>query len=76
MPYGRKAEYYHFRQFNPKRLIKKSFRNVPLSHTKYRGKKYKVKGARALVGKLKKTGKSHPYPQSILILKTAWRRRK
>ena len=57
MPYSRKAKYYHHRQRHPNEFIKGSFRNVPISHTKYRGKKFKKKGARAIIGKLKKNKK-------------------
>lgn len=42
-----------YRQLEPSKFIQTSFRNVPLSHTSYKGK---VKGQRAVVGKLK-TGK-------------------
>ncbi len=42
-----------YRQESPKKFIQKSFRNVPISHTNYKGK---IKAQRAIVGKLK-TGK-------------------
>ncbi len=48
-----KKQYKRHRQKDPKLFIKNSFRTVPLSHTKYKGKK---KG-KAVVGKLKKTKK-------------------
>lgn len=52
--YPRKTKRYkRYRQKDPKKFIKTSFRTVPLSHTKYKGKK---KG-KAVVGKLKKTKK-------------------
>jgi len=52
--------------------VKSSFRTVPLHHTKYRGKKYrkwkrKGSGAKAVVGKKKRSGKWGI--QSILIPK-------
>lgn len=46
-------KYIRHRKKSPKLFIKKSFRTVPLSHTKYKGKK---KG-KAIVGKLKKSKK-------------------
>lgn len=68
MPYSESARYEHHRQKNPYDFQKKSFRIVPLSHTKYRGKKFKgKKGAKAVVGKKKKSGKWSI--QSILIPK-------
>ena len=42
-----------YRQEDPGKFIQKSFRNVPISHTNYKGK---IKAQRAIVGKLK-TGK-------------------
>ncbi|MBU2639114.1 MAG: hypothetical protein KKG75_00215 [Nanoarchaeota archaeon] len=47
------SKYKRHRQKSPSLFIVSSFRTVPLSHTKYRGKK---KG-KAIVGKLKKTKK-------------------
>ncbi len=53
--YPRKTEnWLRYRQKEPGKFSEKSFRNVLLSHTKYKGK---IKGQRAIVGKLKKTGK-------------------
>ena len=53
--YPRKTRnWFRYRQKEPGKFSKKSFRNVPLSHTKYKGK---IKGQRAIVGKLKQTGK-------------------
>lgn len=46
--------WFRYRQEEPEKFSEKSFRNVPLSHTGY---KEKIKGQRAIVGKLKKTGK-------------------
>ncbi|MFW9881522.1 MAG: hypothetical protein ACFFG0_51310 [Candidatus Thorarchaeota archaeon] len=43
-----------YRQEEPSKFVQKSFRNVPLSHTNYKGK---IKGQRAVVGKLKTTKK-------------------
>ena len=43
-----------YRQRDPSDFVQKSFRNVPLSHTNYKGR---VKGDKAIVGKLKKTKK-------------------
>jgi len=68
MPYSKKAKYYHIRQKNPKLFEKDSFRVVPLSHTNYRGTKFKKdKNTKAIVGKLKKSGKWSI--QSILVKK-------
>lgn len=39
-----------YRQIEPSKFIQSSFRNVPLSHTNYKGN---IKGQRAIVGKLK-----------------------
>ena len=47
------AKYRHHRQKSPELFIKKTFRTVPLSHTEYAGKKFRVRGAKAIVGKLK-----------------------
>lgn len=47
------SKYKRQRLKEPVLFVKSSFRTVPLSHTTYRGKK---KG-KAIVGKLKKTGK-------------------
>lgn len=53
--YPRKTKnWIRYRQKGPEAFVKKSFRNVPLSHTGYKGK---IKGQRAIVGKLKKTRK-------------------
>jgi len=54
-----------YRQEAPSKFIQKSFRNVPLSHTDYKGK---IKAQRAIVGKLKTTKKWKI--QSILKKKT------
>ena len=43
-----------YRRRAPGDFVQKSFRNVPLSHTDYKGS---IKGQRAIVGKLKKTRK-------------------
>jgi len=53
--YPRKTKnWIRYRQKDPKLFDQESFRNVPLSHTEYKGK---IKGQRAIVGKLKKTEK-------------------
>ena len=53
--YPRKTKnWLRYRQEDPDKFVQKSFRNVPISHTDYKGK---IKGQRAIVGKLKKTGK-------------------
>lgn len=53
--YPRKTKnWLRYRQKSPNLFIQTSFRNVPLSHTNYKGK---IKGQRAIVGKLKKTKK-------------------
>ena len=67
MPYGPKAKYIHHRQIRPGKFVKNSFRIVPLSHTKYKGKKFKGEGVKAIVGILKKTKASEI--QSILVPK-------
>lgn len=54
-----------YRQEDPGRFIQKSFRNVSISHTNYKGK---IKAQRAVVGKLKSTKKWKI--QSILKKKT------
>jgi hypothetical protein len=54
-----------YRQIDPSKFIQKSFRNVPISHTNYKGK---IKAQRAIVGKLKSTKKWKI--QSILKKKT------
>mgnify|MGYP000592534846 CR=1 FL=1 len=67
MPY-KKSKYRHYRQRNPKEFYKSSFRTVPLSHARYKGKKFKrYKNAKAIVGKYKKDKKWKI--QSILIPK-------
>lgn len=43
-----------YRQEDPSKFIQKSFRNVSITHTNYKGK---IKGDRAVVGKLKSTKK-------------------
>lgn len=77
MPYGRRARYYHERQRHPSDFVESTFRTVPLSHTGYRGRKFakwkrKGSGAKAIVGKLRKSGKWGV--QSILIPKRRSRR--
>jgi hypothetical protein len=75
MPYSEKAKYKHNRQKPPKQFNKKTLKTVPLSHTTYAGTKFKVKGAKAVVGKLKpqfrkkgRSGKPTKWAiQSILI---------
>ena len=53
--YPRKTKnWLRYRQVDPSRFIKTSFKNVPISHTDYKGK---IKGERAIVGKLKDTKK-------------------
>lgn len=81
MPYSRKAKYLHKRQRNPKEFAKGTLRTVPLDHTEYEGKLLKVKGTKAIVGKLtKKNGKTcRKYcwkVQSILIPKPLTTKRK
>lgn len=71
MPY-KKSKYERNRQRSPKDFKKDSFKTVPLNHTKYRGKRFKKymysgTSAKAIVGKLKRTGKWSI--QSILIPK-------
>lgn len=53
--YPRKTKnWLRYRQEDPSKFIQSSFRNVSLSHTNYKGK---IKGQRAIVGKLKTTKK-------------------
>lgn len=66
MPY-KNSHYERHRQLPPTRFIRDSFRTVPLSHTDYSGKKFDKEGAKAIVGKLKDSGKWKI--QSILIPK-------
>jgi len=54
MPYSKKAKYTHHRQRKPSQCIKGTHRTVKLSHSGYKGKKYKKPGAKAVVCKLKK----------------------
>ena len=52
--YPRKTEnWIRYRQEDPGKFIEDSFRNVPISHTGYKGK---IKAQRAIVGKLKSSG--------------------
>ena len=72
IPYSSKSIYKHHRQQSPKKFRKGSFKTVPLSHTNYSGKKFKKlhkqgSGAKAIVGKKKKSGKWGI--QSILVPK-------
>jgi hypothetical protein len=53
MPYSKKALYKHNRQKPPSHFIKGTFKTVPLSHTEYKGKKFKKPGSKAIVGRLK-----------------------
>ena len=53
MPYSEEAKYEHNRQIPPDHFISKSLKTVPLSHTDYSGQKFNVRGAKAIVGKLK-----------------------
>ncbi len=64
MPYL-SAKYTHKRRKKPKELVRKTFKTVPITHTKAR-KKY-PKGTLARVGKSKKTG--NWVIQSVLIPK-------
>lgn len=53
--YPRKTEnWIRYRQEDPSKFVQDSFRNVPISHTEYKGK---IKAQRAIVGKLKTTKK-------------------
>jgi hypothetical protein len=67
MPYSKEAKYDHNRQLPPENFDQDSFKTVPLSHTDYKGDKFNVKGAKAVVGKLKESGKWDI--QSILVPK-------
>ena len=55
MPYSNNAKYTHNRQLPPSYFEESTFKTVPLSHTRYSGKKYNKKGAMAIVGRLKKS---------------------
>ena len=68
----KQKKYRKYRQVKPNLFIKKSFRTVPLNHSKYKGQKFKKHNysgttAKAVVGKLRKTKKWST--QSILIPK-------
>lgn len=65
MPYSRKAKYTHHRRREPSEFKPGSFRTVPISHV-HHIKQY-PRGTKAIVGKIKKTGKGAT--QSILIPK-------
>ena len=53
--YPRKTKnWLRYRQEDPSKFIQSSFRNVPITHTTYKGK---IKAQRAIVGKLKSTKK-------------------
>lgn len=71
MPYSNNAKYTHNRQLPPYYFEESTFKTVPLSHTRYSGKKYNKKGALAIVGRLKKkhVKKHNDSIQSILIPK-------
>jgi hypothetical protein len=57
MPYS-KARYSHNRQLQPNIFDPKTFKTVSLSHTKYKGNKFKgIKGALAVIGREKSTRK-------------------
>lgn len=53
MPYSERAKYEHHRQEKPGDFDPKTFRDIPLSHTGYRGKKFDKDKDRAVVGKKK-----------------------
>lgn len=78
MPYSKKAKYKHNRQKPPGEFDRSTLKTVPLSHTDYKGKKFKKPGAKAIVGRLKvkhrkpakRGGKPRKWGiQSILISK-------
>jgi len=53
--YPRKTKnWLRYRLEDPSKFISSSFRNVSIPHTEYKGR---IKGEKAIVGKLKKTGK-------------------
>jgi len=53
-PYSKEARYDHHRKIDPRCFQTTSFRTVPLSHTDYpESGAYMVKGAKAVVGRLK-----------------------
>lgn len=54
MPYSKRARYRHHRQKSPGKFQKGTFKTVPLSHTEYKGKKFRKPGAKAVVGVVKK----------------------
>ena len=62
--YPRKTKnWLRYRQEDPDKFVKTSFRNVPISHAEYKGR---IKADRAIVGKYKKPGKRKWGIQSIL----------
>lgn len=68
MPYSKASKFTHNRQLSPLMFDNKTYKTVPLSHTKYKGKKYKgIKGAMAIIARDKTTRKIKI--QSILIPK-------
>jgi len=64
MPYAQ-AEYIHERRKDPRKLVRGTFRTVPISHTNARVR-YPA-GTQAIVGKSRKTG--NWVIQSVLIPK-------
>jgi hypothetical protein len=52
------AKYKHVRQLPPERFFKSSFITIPVSHSVYKGKKYKAPGVKVVQGKLKTTGET------------------
>jgi hypothetical protein len=74
MPYTSKAKYTHHRQRKPKEFVRGTLKTVPLEHTEYEGRKFRKKGAKAIVGRIRQKGKKacRKYcwkVQSILIPK-------
>jgi len=73
MPYSRKARYRHYRQRSPREFVRGTFRTVSISHAPYRGKKFRKPGVKAVVGRLKGSGRWAT--QSILVPKKKRRKR-
>ena len=69
MPYTSKSKYKHHRQLSPKLFERGTMKTVPLSHTKYRGKKFKKKNVKAVIGRLKGCNKYCWVIQSVLVPK-------
>ena len=68
MPYKRYAGYYHHRRHDPDLFDKKTFRTIPIANSSYKGTRFLVPGAKAIIAKHIKSKKYRI--QSILEPKT------